>query len=198
MGSLSLMALSAARAHEFIYSSNRLSASTSYGNDAKYGTPPQWRTEEWNVRLDGLRLIPYFTGQGHAGSEQAQAGLSHNLDPLKILTPLARERYCSRLCYFVEDFSQGGQPSRPSPWVLSPRSRHSCLESSRRGLRAIHNEVARPLGSSFWSSIASAGSMYVNNVAADLPANDCDVYAPAVSQVDTGHRQYRTYNESWG
>ena len=176
MSNIPLIPLPGPRAHEFIYTTTgylhpRVTKMSQY-----MARPSRSEEKAESVRLDGLRLIPYFTGQRYGSDEQARAHLSHNLDSLRILTPLARERYCSRLCNFVDEFLEADNPLDDAAEYL-PSIKAFMLQSSRRQLQAVPNDVARPLGSSFWSSIAPAGSMYVNNVAADLPANDCDAYA---------------------
>ncbi len=164
------MAISAARAHEFIhittgYLHERITKMLKYtGND------PSSDQKGNNVRLSGPRVIPYFT------DEPLQKNLSQNMESLKILVSLAQERYCSRLCVFVDEFFRADNLPDHDPGYLAS-IKAFMLDASRRELRGVYNQVERPLSNSFWSSIEPAGSMYVNNVVADMPANDCEAYA---------------------
>ncbi|CAG9946560.1 unnamed protein product [Clonostachys rosea f. rosea IK726] len=172
-----LIARYIALAHEFVYTATGYLHQRVTKLTQLMGSGPSSKPKDTGIRLDGLRLIPYFTGDPrHAKNTQEQVNLSYDLVPLKVLTPLARERYCSRLCYFMDEFLYGDDPpSLPADCLTSIKQ--SVLEATKSELRATYNLGTRSLGSFFWSSIAPAGSMYVNNVEADLPANDCHVYS---------------------
>ncbi|CAH0054377.1 unnamed protein product [Clonostachys solani] len=171
-----LIARYIALAHEFVYTATGYLHQRVTKLTQLMGSSPSGKPGDTSIRLDGLRLIPYFAGSPrHANNGQDQANLSYDLVPLKVLTPLARERYCSRLCCFMDEFLYGEDPPGLAADYLT-NIKQLVLEAAKSQLRATYNVGTRPLGS-FWSSLAPAGSMYVNNVVADLPANDCHVYS---------------------
>ncbi|VUC26271.1 unnamed protein product [Clonostachys rosea] len=172
-----LVARYIALAHEFVYTASGYLHQRVTKMTRLMGSHPISESKDRSIRLDGLRLIPYFAGNArHVNKEQEQVDLSYALAPLKVLTPLARERYCTRLCCFMDEFLYGDGPPSPAADCLTS-IKQSVLEATKSELRATCNPWTRSLGSFSWSSIAPAGSMYVNNVMADLPANDCHVYS---------------------
>ncbi|KAH8901290.1 hypothetical protein GQ53DRAFT_740295 [Thozetella sp. PMI_491] len=176
-------------AHEFVYTTTgylhpRLSKMT-----RNVGYEAFNAHKDPSVRLDGLRVIPYFTGKKSTAKEiQSRAYAHQDLDGLKILTPLARERYCSRLCCFIDDYLTTEAPqNQPIDYVESLKT--AAMEASKREVKENYDlvsrpmvdhwstVVSRPLSNSYWSRIAPGGALYVDNVVADRPINDCDVYS---------------------